>query len=68
MITPRKAKRNLNRSINRVPLSPMRQVVNEAANARKAFTRYLNNAFKSINLTPGSPYTSPAKKRKNIKH
>jgi hypothetical protein len=65
MSTPRKSKANLNRSLNRVPLSPMRQVVNEAANARKVFVKYLNNAFKFINLNARSPYSSPAKKSKH---
>ena len=64
MSTPKK-KRNFKNSLNRVPLSPMRQIVNEAANAKKVFARHLNNAFKSIGLTPSSPYASPVKKSKH---
>lgn len=64
MSTPVK-KRNLNNALRRVPPSPMRQVVNEANNARKIFTRYLNNALKNIGLSSRSPYASPAKKNKH---
>lgn len=72
MVTPVK-KRSLNRHLNRVPISPMRQIVNEVNNAKKvfarnsaSFARHLNSAFKSIGLTPHSPYASPVKKIKPV--
>jgi hypothetical protein len=64
MSTPNKRK-NLNNRLNRVPISPGRQVVNEAANAKKVFIRHLNKAFKSIGLNTRIPYNSPAKKPKH---
>lgn len=66
MITPKKRK-SLNNRLNRVPVSPRRQRVNNKANANKVnFARFLNNAFKSINLKIHIPYNSPVKKPQTL--
>jgi len=65
MSTPNK-RRSLNKILSRVPVSPKRQRVNNKANANKVnFARFLNNAFKSINLNARIPYASPVKKSKH---